>query len=202
MWFDNLKARRARSGKEKILTWTALKKKLRAKYLPDDYEQVQYLKLTSLSLDNMSVSAYKAKFDKLCLICDLAEKETMKIARFIRGLNWHIYKRVKLSSYHSFDDVCNLALKFEYLHEEEEEKPLSILQSFVLDEDTQAEEERAKEVVVLVNNDVDFLVVGDELNIKMIKSFAHEGEGVLKEATMHHEKNESYDEHVWLRPRI
>ena len=58
LWFDNLKARRARSGKEKILTWTALKKKLRAKYLPDDYEQVQYLKLTSLSQDNMSVSEY------------------------------------------------------------------------------------------------------------------------------------------------
>ena len=197
MWFDNLKARRARSGKEKILTWTALKKKLRAKYLPDDYEQVQYLKLTSLSQDNMSVFEYMAEFDKLCLICDLAEKETMKIGRFIRGLNWHIYKRVKLSSYHSFDDVCNLALKFEYhLHEEEEEKPLSFLQSFVLDEDTQAEEESAKEEVVLVNNDVELLVVVMALNIKMIKSFAQEGERVSKEATMHHEKSESYDEHV------
>ena len=70
------------------------------------------------------------------------------------------------------------------------------MQSFVLAEDTQAEEESAKEEVVLVNNDVDLLVVGDELNIKMIKSFAQEGERVSKEATMHHEKSESYDEHV------
>ena len=197
MWFDNLKARRARYGKEKILTWTTLKKKLRAKYLPDDYEQVQYLKLTSLSQDNMSVSEYMAEFDKLCLICDVEEEETKKIGRFIRGLNWHIYKRVKLSSYHSFDDVCNLTLKIEYhLHGEEEEKQISTLQSFVLAKDTQAEEERAKEEVVLVNNDVDLLVVGDELNINLIKSFAQEGEGVSKEATMHHEKSESYDKHV------
>ena len=200
LWFDNLKARRARSGKEKILTWTTLKKKLRAKYLPDDYEQVQYLKLTSLSQDNMSVSEYMAEFDKLCLICDVEEEETKKIGRFIRGLNWHIYKRVKLSSYHSFDDVCNLALKIEYhLHGEEEEKPISTLQSFVLAKDTQAEEESVKEEVVLVNNDVDLLVAGDEPNIKIIKSFAQEGERVSKEATMHHEKSESYDEHVLVK---
>ncbi|XP_074376843.1 uncharacterized protein LOC141718357 [Apium graveolens] len=41
LWFENLKARRARSGKEKIMTWTTIKKKLRARYLPDDYEQVE-----------------------------------------------------------------------------------------------------------------------------------------------------------------
>ena len=200
LWFDNLKARRARSGKEKILTWTTLKKKLHAKYLPDDYEQVQYLKLTSLSQDNMSVSEYMDEFDKLCLICDVEEEETKKIGSFIRGLNWHNYKRVKLSSYHSFDDVCNLALKIEYhLHGEEEEKPISTLQSFVLAKDTQAEEESVKEEVVLVNNDVDLLVAGDEPNIKMIKSFAQEGERVSKEATMHHEKSESYDEHVLVK---
>ena len=100
-----------------------MKKKLRAKYLPDDYEQVQYLKLISLSQYYMSVSEYMVEFDQLCLICDLAEEETKKIGRFIRGLNWHIYKRVKLSSYNSFDDVCNLALKIEYhLRERERRK--------------------------------------------------------------------------------
>ena len=119
----------------------------------------------------MSVSEYTDKFDKLCFSCDLEEEETKKIGRFIHGLNWHIYKRVKLSSYHSFDDVCNLALKIEYhLHEEKEEKPISTLQSFFLAEDTQAEEESAKEEVVLVNNDVDLLVVGDELNIKIVRN--------------------------------
>ena len=197
LWFENLKARRARSGKEKIVTWTSLKKKLWEKYLPAGYEVEQYLKLTSLSQGTMSVSEFTDEFDKLCFSCDLEEDETKKIERFIRGLNWHIYKRVKLSSYHSFDDVCNLALKIEYhLHEQKEEKPISTLLSYVLAENTQAEEESAKEKVVLVNNDVDLLIVGDELNIKMIKSFAQEGERVSKEATMHHEESESYDKHV------
>ncbi|XP_074324107.1 uncharacterized protein LOC141661026, partial [Apium graveolens] len=122
LWFENLKARRARSGKEKIMTWTTLKKKLRARYLPDDYEQVQYLKLTSLSQDTMSVSEYVAEFDRLCLICDLAEKETMKIARFIRGLKRPIAKKVELHSYSSFNDVCKLAMKIESHQEEEKLK--------------------------------------------------------------------------------
>ncbi|XP_074364604.1 uncharacterized protein LOC141705612 [Apium graveolens] len=114
LWFENLKARRARSGKEKIMTWTTLKKKLHARYLPDDYEQVQYLKLTSLSQDTMSVSEYVAEFDRLCLICDLAEKETMKIARFIRGLKRPIAKK--------------LAMKIE--SHQEEEKPKSTFKGF------------------------------------------------------------------------
>ena len=44
LWFDNLNARRVRVGKEKIVTWMTLKKKLRAKYIPRDYELECYLK--------------------------------------------------------------------------------------------------------------------------------------------------------------
>ncbi|KAJ9536696.1 hypothetical protein OSB04_un000081 [Centaurea solstitialis] len=122
LWFENLKASRTRARKEKIKTWTVLKKKLRNKYLPDDYEQTQYLKLTSLTQDDMSVMEYVAEFDKLCLVCDLAEKETMKIARFIRGLNRPIAKKVELSPYSSFNDVCKLAMKIESHMQEEKSK--------------------------------------------------------------------------------
>ena len=64
-------------------------------------------------------------------VVTMEEEETKKIERFIHGLNWHIYKKVKLRSYHSFDDVRNLALKIEYhLHEEEEEKPILYFAKF------------------------------------------------------------------------
>ena len=175
----------------------SLKKKLWAKYLPAGYEVEQYLKLTSLSQGTMSVSEYIDEFDKLCFSCDLEEEETKKIERFIRGLNWHIYKKVKLSSYHSFDDVCNLALKIEYhLHEEEEKKPISTLQSFVLVEDTQAEEESVNEEVVLVNNDVDLLVVRDELHIETTPNFDVKQEHILGESIAQYEKSKSHGEHV------
>ena len=113
LWFENLKARRARAGKDKIKTWTALKKKMRSKYLPHDFEQVQYLKLTLLTQDTKSVNEYIAEFDRLTSLCDLEEKESMRIARFIKGLNRPIAKKIDLSTYETFDDVCTLALKIE-----------------------------------------------------------------------------------------
>lgn len=46
----------------------------------------------------MSVLEYTSEFDRLHLICDLEQKETIKIVRCIRGLNWTIYKNVKIKS--------------------------------------------------------------------------------------------------------
>lgn len=113
IWFESLKARRTRAGKKKISTWTDLKRKLRAKYLPDDFEQIQYLKLTTLTQDTLSVNEYIAEFDRLTTMCDLNEKEPMRIARFIKGLHRPIARKIELNTYSSFNDVCKLALKIE-----------------------------------------------------------------------------------------
>ncbi|XP_021726914.1 uncharacterized protein LOC110694068 [Chenopodium quinoa] len=113
IWFDNLKARRARAGKEKIKTWTVLKRKMRSKYLPHDFEQILYVKLTMLTQDTKSVNEYIAEFDKLTSLCDLDEKEPLRIARFLKGLNRTISRKIELSTYESFNDVCKLALKIE-----------------------------------------------------------------------------------------
>ncbi|KAK1360699.1 hypothetical protein POM88_045173 [Heracleum sosnowskyi] len=148
LWFDNLNARRARSGKVKIVTWTTLKKHLRAKYIPCDYQLEKFIKLTSLSQGTMSASEYTSEFENLRFICDFEETEIEKIARFIRGLDWPIYKKVKSSPSNSFSDVCNLALKFESQPQEEEGENLKcIFQRFGLSQQTQEEEEEVERVV-------------------------------------------------------
>lgn len=35
----------------------------------------------------LSVHEYTMEFNKLSLVCDLEEKEPMKIARYVKGLN-------------------------------------------------------------------------------------------------------------------
>ena len=65
---------------------------MRAKWVSKEYEQEKYLLLTHLSQDK-TVEEYINEFEKLCLICDLQEKESFKIARFIRGLSKGIRKR-------------------------------------------------------------------------------------------------------------
>lgn len=61
-----------------------VEEKLKEKFLPSDYEQKQYPKLTTLSQDTLSVHEYNMEFDKLCLVRDL-EEEPIKIARYIKG---------------------------------------------------------------------------------------------------------------------
>ncbi|KAK9733218.1 hypothetical protein RND81_04G051900 [Saponaria officinalis] len=91
LWYENMKRQRRRDGK------------------PND----NYLRLTSLSQENSSVSDYIHEFEKMSIICDLEEKQELRTARFIRGLNPNLAQRVEIQSYSNFDDACRLALKFE-----------------------------------------------------------------------------------------
>ncbi|XP_048227253.1 uncharacterized protein LOC125369283 [Ricinus communis] len=108
---------------QKLDSWARLKKKMRDKWVSKEYEQEQYLKLTHLSQDNMSVEEYVKEFEKLCLICDLHEKETFKIARFIKGLSKGIGRKVEVTHYSTFNDVCKLAMKYKMHLKEEKPKP-------------------------------------------------------------------------------
>lgn len=180
------------------MTWTALKKKLRAKYIPYDYELGKFLKLTSLSQGTMSVSEYTSEFEKLCFIYDLEEEETKKIAKFIRGLNWPIYKKVKSSLCISFDDVCNLALEFEsHQQEEQEEKLKSSFQGFELSRGTRKEDvaitenDAKKEKIVVMENVVDLIVDCKVLHVETTQNSAEMEERVPKQAiTEEHEECE------------
>ncbi|XP_074283188.1 uncharacterized protein LOC141607736 [Silene latifolia] len=49
----------------------------------------------------------------MSIVCDLEEKEELRVARFIKGLTPAIAKRVEIQNYEGFNDVCRLAWKFE-----------------------------------------------------------------------------------------
>ncbi|XP_074278643.1 uncharacterized protein LOC141602238 [Silene latifolia] len=83
------------------------------RFLPRDYEQDNYLKLQSLEQGSMSVTEYIKEFEKMSIVCDLEEKEELRVARFIKGLTPAISTKVEIQNYDGFSDVCRLALKFE-----------------------------------------------------------------------------------------
>ncbi|XP_074314110.1 uncharacterized protein LOC141649315 [Silene latifolia] len=113
LWYESLKKQRKRDKKGKIDTWEKLKKHRMRRFLPRDYEQENYLKLQSLSQENLSVVEYIKEFERMTIVCDLEEKEVLRVARFIKGLTPSIAIRVEVQNYDGFDDVCHLALKFE-----------------------------------------------------------------------------------------
>ncbi|XP_074303008.1 uncharacterized protein LOC141637423 [Silene latifolia] len=113
LWYENLKKQRRKEGKDKIESWIKLKKHLMRRFLPRDYEQDNYLKLQSLEQGSMTVTEYIKEFEKMSIVCDLEEKEELRVARFIKGLTPAIAKRVEIQNYEGFNDVCRLAWKFE-----------------------------------------------------------------------------------------
>lgn len=94
LWYDNLKKKRAREGRDKIRGWEQLKKHMRKKFIPSDYVQGLYLKLQSFKQGNNTVEQYLTEFEKMCLTCDLDEKDEYKTARFVAGLNEYIQDKV------------------------------------------------------------------------------------------------------------
>ncbi|XP_074297308.1 uncharacterized protein LOC141628014 [Silene latifolia] len=122
LWYENLKKQRRRERKSKIETWNKLKKHLKKRFMLRDYEQEQYLMLTSLSQGNLSVTDYIKEFERLIMVCDLEEREEMQIARFIKGLSPSLAQRVEVQNFLDFNNVCKLALKFE--KQDKGKKPL------------------------------------------------------------------------------
>ncbi|KAK9756103.1 hypothetical protein RND81_01G073500 [Saponaria officinalis] len=113
LWYEGLKQKRSRSGKEPLKSWEKLKKKLREKFIPADYTQELFLKLTHLKQDEGSVESYLRDFEQLTLQCEIQEKPEQKIARFLEGLDPKISEKVRLQPLWSFDEVVRLAQRIE-----------------------------------------------------------------------------------------
>ena len=73
LWFEGLKAKRTREGKEKISSWESLKRKLTKRYVPINHRITTYRKIAELKQGKMSVAEYIDEFEKLTLMGDLEE---------------------------------------------------------------------------------------------------------------------------------
>eukprot|EP00256_Glycine_max_P069745 XP_025984340.1 uncharacterized protein LOC106798810 [Glycine max] len=113
LWYEGLKARRTRDGKEKIHSWESLKKKLRKRYVPSNHRLNLYKKIAILVQGKMSVTEYIDEFENLCLMGEVEENEEQKMSRFLRGLNKNIAFAVELCNYTDFTTLCTLCLKIE-----------------------------------------------------------------------------------------
>ncbi|XP_074293015.1 uncharacterized protein LOC141619902 [Silene latifolia] len=113
LWYEGLKAKRSRAGKDKISSWDSLKRKLRKRYVPATHKLSVYRKIADFMQEKLSVAEYIDEFEKLILMGELEENEEQKMSRFLRGLNRHIANTVELYPYSDFDTLCTLCLKIE-----------------------------------------------------------------------------------------
>jgi len=59
----------------------------------------------------MKVEEYIREFEEFLITCVLMEEHEQIIARFLKGLNSTILKKIELQLFWTFEDTCKLAVK-------------------------------------------------------------------------------------------
>jgi Retrotransposon gag protein len=126
IWWEQLKMKRAREDKQKIITWEKMVKELRKKFLPERYLQEAFLQLHGFVQGDKTVADYTEELDHLMLKFGVVEPEEQTIARYLHGLRKEIHDVVTLQPFISYHDVFNLSTKVEkQLQEKEVRKTVS-----------------------------------------------------------------------------
>ncbi|KAL4184242.1 hypothetical protein AMTRI_Chr10g224580 [Amborella trichopoda] len=88
-----------------------MKKKLKEKYLLENYLQSLYRKMNNLHQGEKSVEEYTDEFYELMAHSNVVEREEQSLARYVGGLRSCIQDVVVLQRYWTIDEAYNLAVK-------------------------------------------------------------------------------------------
>ncbi|XP_077247208.1 uncharacterized protein LOC143886916 [Tasmannia lanceolata] len=112
-WWDQLQLSRTRQRKAHVRTWTKMKKLLKARFLPPDYEQTLFQLYQECRQGGRSVHVYTEEFHRLSSRNDLMEYKQQQITRFIGGLRTTIHDRVSSQPVFTLTDAIALAMRVE-----------------------------------------------------------------------------------------
>jgi hypothetical protein len=113
LWWDELQADRRCKGKSKIKSWDRMVAKLKAKFIPKDYQVNMFRKLQNLRQKGLSVKEYTEEFYKLNIRAGHRENDEEKVARYINGLRYEIQDEINMMTMRTMEDAYQVALKAE-----------------------------------------------------------------------------------------
>jgi hypothetical protein len=113
LWWDELQAERRSKGKQKIKNWDRMVAKLKAKFIPRDYQIELFRKLQNLRQRGMTVKEYTEEFYRLNIRTGQREKDDEKVSRYINGLRYEIQDEINMMTVRTVEDAYQIALKAE-----------------------------------------------------------------------------------------
>jgi hypothetical protein len=80
LWWDELQADRRYKGKKKIKSWDRMVAKLKAKFIPKDYQINMFRRLQNLRQKGLSVKEYTEEFYRLNIRAGHRESDEEKVS--------------------------------------------------------------------------------------------------------------------------
>jgi hypothetical protein len=113
LWSDELQADRRCQVKHNIKSWDRMIAKMKAKFIPRDYQISVFRRMQNLRQKLMTVKEYTEEFYKLNIRAGHHESNDEKVARYLNGLRYEIQDELNLATIRMVEDAYQLALKIE-----------------------------------------------------------------------------------------
>jgi hypothetical protein len=113
LWWDELQVDRCSKGKKKIKSWDRMIAKMKAKFIPRDYQITLFRRMQNLRQNLMTVKEYTEEFYKLNIKAGHRESDDEKVARYMNGLRYDIQDEISMTTIRTVEDAYQMALKAE-----------------------------------------------------------------------------------------
>jgi hypothetical protein len=113
LWWDELQAERRSRGKQNIKSWDRMITKMKAKFIPRDYQITLFRRMQNLRQKLMSVREYTEEFYRLNIRASHRESDDEKVARYLNGLRYDIQDELSMVTICTVEDAYQMALKAE-----------------------------------------------------------------------------------------
>ena len=113
LWWDELQADRRSKGKQKIKSWDRMIAKMKAKFIPRDYQITLFRRMQNLRQKLMAVKEYTEEFYKLNIRAGHQENDDEKVSRYMNGLRYKIQDEMSMIIIQMVEDAYQMALKVE-----------------------------------------------------------------------------------------
>jgi hypothetical protein len=113
LWWDELQADRRCKGKQKIKRWDRMIAKMKAKFIPRDYQITLFRRMQNLRRKLMTIKEYTEEFYKLNIRATHRESDDEKVARYMNGLRYDIQDEMSMVTIRMVEDAYQMDLKAE-----------------------------------------------------------------------------------------
>jgi hypothetical protein len=113
LWWDELQADRHCKGKQKIKSWDRMVAKMKAKFIPRDYQINLFRRMQNLRQKLMTVKEYTEEFYRINIRAGHRESDDEKVSRYMNGLRYDIQDKMSMMTIRTIEDAYQLALKAE-----------------------------------------------------------------------------------------